>query len=210
MLQGERDTAREAYIKLFAAHDATLLDLAKLQAAVEGKPLEVPAPRRKMPDERRGFTWHCRIGDKKQGVSPHIQINCFDDGVVGEVWIELDDKDKAKVGAAHDAAATAFSIALQHHAPLDILSGKWMGLHGGVHGVVWVLDEEPEEMDYEAERAHKLKLRRDVEVWACLSLLDAIARKLLVRYCGHYPFSPEGLHWEKVGDEGAWRWKPTD
>ena len=207
MLRGERDVAREAYVKVFAAHDALEQEVAWLRAAVVGKPLEAKPTRRKLPDERASLTWHVRVGrDKKKGISPHVQFGLYVDGTVGEVFIELDDKDKDKVGAAHDAAATAFSIALQWGSPLGELSNKWLGLHGGVHGEVWEVAEGQPVLGYPEAYSHQAKMRRDPEVWACNSLLDAIARKLLVRYCGHYPFSIEGTHWEKVGDEGAWRW----
>ena len=163
----------------------------RYRAAAAGKPLSVLREREKLPDERRSWTWHVRIGGPEKGISPHVTIGFYDDGRPGELFIKLDDKDKDKVGAMADAAATAFSIALQCGYPLKDMAEKWLGLHGGVHGNVYVFDGEPPEIGYPEAFERSAKLRRDLEVWSCNSLLDAIARKLLVRFCARKPFAPE-------------------
>jgi len=189
-LTTERDVAREAYIKLFAAHDVTEQEAAKYKAAAEGKPLESPRVRHPLPDERQSTTWHLRIGDRESGVSPHIQLGFYPDGTIGEIFIEVDDGDKVRIGAMADGGARAFSVALQYGCPLKDMANHWLALHGGVHGSVWTLAEPPPELTVAQARRYKAPLKRDIEVWSCTSLFDAIARKLLVRYCGHDPFSP--------------------
>ena len=160
------------------------------RAAAEGRPLERPREREKLPDERASWTWHCRIGGPEDGISPHIHVGFYHDGRPGELFIEVDDADKERIGAMADAAATAFSISLQCGYPLKAMAEKWLGLHGEVHGIVWTLAEAPAVLGYPEAFARSSRFRRDPEVWACNSLLDAIARKLLVRFCGRESFAP--------------------
>jgi len=192
---------RDAAIRLYEDGNAVLkqrvADLERVYAEALSRP---PFARWKLPDERWGDNLHMRVGPKGPGgLSPHVHVNRYPldypeehmRGLVGELWIELDDSERHLVGGGFaDAAATFVSVALQRGAPLEELAWKLVGLRGGIGGPVWQRADEPPAIGYEEE----LKLEKlyipDPDVSRCTSVLDAIGKKLLVRYCSHDPFGP--------------------
>lgn len=147
--------------------------------------------RERLPHTRYGWNWHMRIGDKDGGLSPHVHVNLFPDGHLGELFIELDDGERHMIGGGWaDAAATFFSICLQRGSPVREVAEKLKGLRGGPGGAVWYRPDMPEELNYAQECARSRNYIPDPDVSRCTSLLDAIGKKLLVRFCGDKPFGP--------------------
>ena len=161
------------------------------RAAAEGRPLERPREREKLPDTRYGWNWHMRLGDRENGLSPHVHVNLYPDGRVGELWVELDDAERHMLtGGWADAAAMLFSVGVQWGAPVAELAQKLVGLRGGPGGAVWWRPDTPEVLTYAQEQARPRDYVPDPDVSRCLSLLDAIGKKLLVKFDGHEPFGP--------------------
>jgi len=225
-LRAQLETARadlQSERHKVAAHGAEIQRLERLLRDAENRASAAAIPtvtvthdREKAPGIRGGTCWHLRIGDKDNGISPHIHVNCYSDPDavtdrsrlrVCEVWIELDDRDRHTVGGGMaDAAATFMSISLQCHQDLEALAWKLVGLRGGPGGPVWVRADPPEVMSYEQELAHKRTYVRDREVSSCTSLLDLLGKKLLVRFCRHDPFASRELDDTEPAKVGGAAW----
>jgi len=86
--------------------------------------------REKLPTTRNSVTRTFRIprpGDPAGEFQMYVIVGLYDDGRPGEIFIDTD-KEGSFASAALDAAAVAFSIALQYGAPLKTLLDKWKGM----------------------------------------------------------------------------------
>lgn len=86
---------------------------------------EVPT-RHKMPPERSGVTHKFRIGDEETGVKGYVTANCWEDGVVGEIFVKMDKQGSAMSGFV-DAWAISVSMLLQVGVPLETIVEKFRG-----------------------------------------------------------------------------------
>jgi ribonucleoside-diphosphate reductase alpha chain len=87
----------------------------KASARVETKPI-----RRKLQDERRAITHKFVVGGHKG----YLTVGLYDDGTPGEIFVVMA-KEGSTISGLMDAFATAISIALQHHVPLETLIAKF-------------------------------------------------------------------------------------
>lgn len=186
----ERLKVIEALRTDLAGAQVRIGELEQANSALVNRP---PVGYEKLLDERRSDTWHLRIGDKTTGISPYVHFGFYPSGRLAEVFIDLDKTEKQQLGGGlADAAAMAFSVAVRQGANLEMMAWKWIGIHGGPCGPVWVMRDTPPEMNYAQAQAYAPPLKHDLEVWSCTSILDAIAKRILVRYLGKPRFCPPG------------------
>ncbi|MCP4201447.1 MAG: vitamin B12-dependent ribonucleotide reductase [bacterium] len=87
----------------------------KVSATAKAKPV-----RRKLPDERRAITHKFVVSGHKG----YLTVGLYDDGTPGEIFVVMA-KEGSTISGLMDAFATAISIALQHHVPLETLIAKF-------------------------------------------------------------------------------------
>jgi len=80
-----------------------------------------PRPfRRKLPDERMGFTHKFAVGQHEG----YLTVGLYDNGQPGEIFITMA-KEGSTVSGLMDSFATAVSLALQYGVPLKVLCDKF-------------------------------------------------------------------------------------
>ncbi|HET6427599.1 MAG TPA: vitamin B12-dependent ribonucleotide reductase [Phycisphaerae bacterium] len=88
--------------------------------AAEPAPAKAPPPRRRMPDTRRSITHKFDVA----GHEGYMTVGLYDEGQPGELFITMA-KEGSTVGGMMDAFATAISLCLQYHVPLEALVMKF-------------------------------------------------------------------------------------
>jgi ribonucleoside-diphosphate reductase alpha chain len=93
--------------------------------AVEAIAQMVPAgavsvTRRRLPDERQAITHKFSVG----GHEGYITIGLFEDGTPGEMFVTMS-KQGSTLSGLMDAFATAISVSLQYHVPLEVFVNKF-------------------------------------------------------------------------------------
>jgi len=88
--------------------------------AAEAAPAKAPPPRRRMPDTRRSITHKFDVA----GHEGYMTVGLYDEGQPGELFITMA-KEGSTVGGMMDAFATAISLCLQYHVPLEALVMKF-------------------------------------------------------------------------------------
>ncbi len=79
------------------------------------------AERRVMPDVRKSVTHKTIIQDRAMGdVSLFLTVGMYDDGMPGEVWINIG-KQGTTLRGLTDTVAISLSLALQHGVPLQTI-----------------------------------------------------------------------------------------
>jgi ribonucleoside-diphosphate reductase alpha chain len=76
--------------------------------------------RRRLPDERQAITHKFSVG----GHEGYITIGLFEDGAPGEMFISMA-KQGSTLSGLMDAFATAISVSLQYHVPLEVFVNKF-------------------------------------------------------------------------------------
>lgn len=87
---------------------------------------EVGEARRKMPTDRAGTTHKIEITDATDGgmYEGYVVANVFDDGSLGEIFIQGFGKEGSTLEGWTQVAAVLFSIALQYQAEFPMLARK--------------------------------------------------------------------------------------
>lgn len=80
----------------------------------------LPAVRRRLPDERHSLTHHFSVG----GQEGYVTVGLYEDGLPGEMFIRMA-KEGSTVSGLMDSFATAVSLALQYGVPLQVLCNKF-------------------------------------------------------------------------------------
>ncbi|MHC4716967.1 MAG: vitamin B12-dependent ribonucleotide reductase, partial [Planctomycetota bacterium] len=102
------------------------LNLRKKDYKAEGASAEEPQaaagppPRRRMPDTRRSITHKFDVA----GHEGYMTVGLYDEGQPGELFITMA-KEGSTLGGMMDAFATAISLCLQYHVPLEPLVRKF-------------------------------------------------------------------------------------
>lgn len=112
---------------------------------------------RQLPDRRENVTQRVSIGSAKI----YLTIGFFDEGDVGEIFLALE-KTGSERRWLYDEVARLASKLIQHGCPLEMVLEAWLGTKGRPAGPV----------------------RGDDRIKNCTSILDYVARTLLVAYCG--------------------------
>jgi ribonucleoside-diphosphate reductase alpha chain len=99
------------------AEETTEEETAGIKAAAAVVP---SGARRKLPDEREAITHKFRIGGHKG----YITVGLYEDGQPGEIFITMA-KQGTTLSGLIDSFATAISLALQYHVPLEVLVNKF-------------------------------------------------------------------------------------
>ncbi len=90
----------------------------------------MPSEREKLPTTRDSVTRTFRIprpNDPEGEFQMYVIVGLYPDGRPGELFIDTD-KEGSFASAALDAAAVAFSMALQYGAPIKPILEKWKGM----------------------------------------------------------------------------------
>jgi len=112
---------------------------------------------RTLPDRRNTVRQRAVIGHEKV----YLDCGLYDDGTVGEVFIVLE-KTGDQTRWLYDEAARLASKLIQHGCPVETIAEGWLGTKGKPCGPV---------------QGH-------AQVKNCTSLLDFVARHLLIEYAG--------------------------
>ena len=80
------------------------------------------ATRRRLPTDRVGLAHDFNLA----GHHVHIRTGEYEDGTLGEVFIEVD-KAGSTMSGLLDGFATAISLAIQYGTPLSVLADKFIG-----------------------------------------------------------------------------------
>jgi ribonucleoside-diphosphate reductase alpha chain len=112
---------------------------------------------RHLPDRRQNLTQRVSIGTAKV----YITLGFFDDELtdVGEIFISLEKTGSERRWLMDEVARLASKL-LQHGCPLDVIAESWLGTKGKTCGPV----------------------QGDARIKNCTSILDYVARMLLVTY----------------------------
>lgn len=86
--------------------------------------------RRRLPDERRGFTHKFNIA----GTEGYITANAYEDGSLGEIFLTGIGQEGSTLRGLMDGFAIMFSLALQHGASLDMIARKLAHMRFDPHG----------------------------------------------------------------------------
>lgn len=81
--------------------------------------------RRRLPDERRGFTRKGKVAFQQGEVKFYVTASFFADGDIGEVFVKIS-REGSELAGWVNAWATAVSIALQHGCPWQSLRTKFL------------------------------------------------------------------------------------
>lgn len=92
---------------------------------------EHPPKRRRLPTDRKGVSHSFVLG----GMEVHFHTGEFDDGTIGELFIDLPRSGSTMSGIL-DAFATAVSLALQHGVSLEVLAEKYTKTNFEPNGIV--------------------------------------------------------------------------
>lgn len=111
--------------------------------------------RERLPDRRRHLTHTVNV----DGHTLHFTVGFYDDGRVGELWLDMHKFGSALRDWAHHTAV-AFSTLLQYGAPLVDVCALYTGTRSDPHG----------------------RVLRSANVVECTSIMDAVARELLCEY----------------------------
>lgn len=120
--------------------------------------------RRRLPRDRRGFTRkieiHAGDGDGPRVVDVYVTVGLYDDGAPGEVFLRIG-KAGSLASGAFDALSTIMSIALQYGVPMQAMVEKLRAMRFEPSGPTG-----------------------DPEIGIALSICDAVAKWLALRFCG--------------------------
>jgi ribonucleoside-diphosphate reductase alpha chain len=90
--------------------------------------LAMTAERKRLPDERPGFTHKFAIlGGENGRVKGYITVGLFENGQPGEIFIKMDQQGSGTSGFV-DAWAIAVSMLLQTGTPLETICNKFRGM----------------------------------------------------------------------------------
>ena len=125
----------------------------------------VPANgRRRLPQDRAGVTRKITIragdGDGPRVVDVYVTVGMYDDGAPGEVFLRIGKAGSLASGMA-DALSTMMSLALQYGVPMRAIVEK-----------------------LRAMRFEPAGPTGDPEIGIALSICDAVAKWLALRFCG--------------------------
>ncbi len=95
-------------------------DKAEETPAAQEPPAKAPPARRRMPDTRRSITHKFDVAGHKG----YMTVGLYDEGQPGELFITMA-KEGSTLGGMMDAFATAISLCLQYHVPLEPLVRKF-------------------------------------------------------------------------------------
>lgn len=84
------------------------------------------AHRERLPDERKSLTHKFTIKAQDGDVDGYVTLGFYEDGRPGELFVKMA-KEGSQVSGFIDAWATAVSLLLQHHVPLEQLVTKFRG-----------------------------------------------------------------------------------
>lgn len=116
-----------------------------MSAAIEFSHIEPKhAPiRRRLPTDRRGISFDFVIA----GTAVHCHTGEFDDGSIGELFIEMP-KSGSTMSGFLDILSTFASLSLQYGVPLEVLAEKCTGTNFEPNGIVAGGGEATSILDY--------------------------------------------------------------
>jgi ribonucleoside-diphosphate reductase alpha chain len=94
--------------------------LATLVAELKARPPE----RRRLPDERPGFTKRIHLRHREGDLKIYVSTGTFPDGTLGELFIKAD-KAGSTISGLLDSLSVTASLALQHGVPIETIVEKW-------------------------------------------------------------------------------------
>jgi ribonucleoside-diphosphate reductase alpha chain len=100
------------------------------QVLGEVKEQEINGRRRKLPDTRPSVTHKFEVG----GQNGYIQTSLFDDGTMGDLFINIA-KEGTTLAGVYDALAQVTSLAIQYDVPLEVLVRKLTGARFEPYGM---------------------------------------------------------------------------
>jgi ribonucleotide reductase alpha subunit len=93
--------------------------------------------KRRLPNFCTGERWRFRVG----GVKLYLRTGNYEDGSLGEIWVDLDYKEGSTVRSLMNQYAIAISFCLQHGVPLKTLVDKFRYTKFEPSGIVSGIDD---------------------------------------------------------------------
>jgi len=93
--------------------------------------------KKRLPNFCKGERWRFRVG----GVKLYLRTGNYEDGSLGEIWVDLDYKEGSTVRSLMNQYAIAISFCLQHGVPLQTLVDKFRYTKFEPSGIVSGIDD---------------------------------------------------------------------
>lgn len=123
--------------------------------------------RARLPKQRRGFTQEAVIGDKDRQVTITLTTGEYEDGRLGEVFIDVATTQELALRSMVNLFAISISLGLQYGVPLEALVEQFTFTRFEPNGIV----------------------QHDDTIKLCTSVVDYVFRVLGVHYLGRSDFA---------------------